>query len=194
MPYPVAASRGKNFGSPAPAVLILDEFTDPNGTAITAHTIAPTNIPATSWTNLGGAWTIQDNAARPPSDSTVICESGKANVTISAKFTALNWAGIALRVSAALTGWFIRPADTDNKLTIYEGDGVSFYTKRAEQTLDITDGITVTVAANGSTITVTSDQGHSLSYASATRNQTVTTHGLHGMSDTERIDNFKVTT
>ena len=43
--------------------LILDQFTDTNGTLLTAYTIAPINTPGASWGFLANQFEIQSNRA-----------------------------------------------------------------------------------------------------------------------------------
>lgn len=46
------------------ALLVADNFADPNGTNLTAHSIAPVNVPSTSWTAVNGSIQIQADKAQ----------------------------------------------------------------------------------------------------------------------------------
>jgi len=209
MSYPVAAARGRVW-APVTQILILDQFTDSNGTGLAAHTIAPTNVPATSWTVDAGAITIQSNKATIASENTshaAYVFPNVSDVVVSANITTGNTSGdndlniLLLRYTdsnnkwiveigkrGGVSSWQIRERDTGVEVQRASGS----YTYAAQTTYAIE------ATASGSTISATRDGGTEISYASATFNQSVKNHGINlfissNQSAYQTLDDYQIT-
>ena len=71
-----------------PGYTISDTFTDTTGTNLTAHTIAPVNVPAASWSTPVGTWQIESNSAEQTGTANAkpgiaIVDAGNANLEVS---------------------------------------------------------------------------------------------------------------
>lgn len=188
-------------GAPASGVttVILDQFTDTNGTALASHTIAPTNVPATSWSVAEGTptVTIQTNKAQSTSSSDGILwlDSGVSDCTITCDVDPIanGNSGIYFRCTAANASWMARwQQGATMQLQIYERN--PGYTLRANTALAGADGeaYTMTIVLSGTSIAVTVN-ATTVNYTSAT-NQAATKHGLYvGGANGATWDNFKVT-
>lgn len=89
----------KTNPSSGPTVLILDQFTDVDGTALSAHTVAPTNTPGGSWDVLG--YTITGNKAGISSATNfyaVGITTGLTDNYTASIVTSTQEAGVAVRV------------------------------------------------------------------------------------------------
>jgi hypothetical protein len=190
-------------GPASGGTLILDQFTDANGTNLTAHAIAPTNTPAASWATVTGTgFTVQGNKAQPGGANTVdAADAGQANVTVSADLVFSNISttdgGLAVRLTDASNCWFPNLTAPAGNVELYE-NASGTVTLRAQQAFTFANSTTYTLAAalSGSTITVSVNGTQQLSYGSATSNQTATKHGPHcgGSGGTAlTFDNFQVT-
>lgn len=156
---------------------VWDTVTGSDGTAMSAHTPEVGTAPAVT-----GTCTISSNKAICTAVSAgwglVIYEAGAADVFISMQVTPSNLTagrqGIAIRNSAPGSGW-----RATIKSTIFEliEDSV---TVRASAAVSLSTGITytITVTANGQTITCQLDGANEINYGSATSNQTTTKHGM----------------
>jgi hypothetical protein len=119
-----------------PALLVSDDFTGTNGTRLNAHTIAPTNTPATAWTEAVGTWTITGNAAivaaSASADHRLVCDPGVADVWIQARMhTAASdtiSAGIIFNYQDASNFWLLHCARSGGSRTmqIFKCIGGSF--------------------------------------------------------------------
>lgn len=182
--------------------LVYDTFTDADATSLTAHTIAPTNTPSTSWTERVGTWTISGNKAVSTftSNSHATCNPGVADCTITCKAqtsaTNGNMAydvGLVVRWGAT-TDYFLVGINSQGDLfRISErvsDNPVSRAT--ASVTIDAGTEYTIVVTLSGTSISATLDGANQISYASATANQTATIHGIKGRIATDTIDDFQV--
>lgn len=215
-PYWMSATTGSNptinsFKVPSEDLsrllepIALDTFTDTNGTSLDAHTM---DI-GSGWTNGGqdaANWNIQSNRADYASanwDHAYI-ETLVSDVFIETdcRFNGVgpvgvsSGAGIVLRRSSDTAYWMLTVRDDD--LTLFENN--SGYTSRASAVITATVVDTdykATAIAEGQTITCFMNGGNKISYALATLNETVTTHGVVGKSgdvgvDSVGVDNFAV--
>ena len=189
---------GMKRGSAAAAgPLILDQFTDTNGTSLSAHTIAPTNTPATAWTIRQGTFTIQSNRAQASTGFSdfVTLQAGIADGTFSV---------IVIPTADSLTngvdqGIILRQTDTSNYVEVVI-QGNSFrafevsggFTLKDSEAVAITAGVsyTIEVIVSGSSYTATLNGGSALSFTS-TKNQTTVRHGLNGSNSTQ-FDDFTI--
>lgn len=205
MTQPVLAANGQTNavlaqGRLGAAVLILDQFTAADGTAISGRAPSPTNVPGNTWAILGTAvWTIQSNKAAKTGgggNNAAVVNAADADVTITANVTVANTAerhGIGLRATDINNLWGLTWRNT-NVIEIWERSGGTL-TVRASASLTLTPGSTYEfkVVANGATITGYVDNTQYVTYGSATAHQTVTNHGLFGGSTSAPTwDNFRV--
>lgn len=185
--------------SGAAGPLILDQFTDTNGTGLASHTIAPTNTPATAWTVRQGSFSIQSNRAQCSTSFTdlVTVEAGIADGTFSV---------VIIPTADSLTngvdqGLVLRQTNTSNYVEVviqgqmfkaFEVGGG--FTLLDSEAVTITAGVsyTIEVIVSGSTYTATLNGGSMLSFTS-TKNQSTARHGLNGSNSTQ-FDDFTVST
>jgi hypothetical protein len=190
-------------------------FTD--GTAHASPWIAETTFPQTNGTNLsgaslevGGTWSVlsgawstttgsyaTQTAATDPSYLTT--NTGSADVTVTATIndhSAAQTLGICVRMSDNNNGWLADLGSGTNNFQLFEVVS-NVYTFRARTTATISNDTDypLVVTAAGSTISVNFNNGAAtLSYGSATSNQTVTKHGLKaGTTNIKKFKNFRVT-
>jgi hypothetical protein len=198
---PVVLS-GAAAAAAGPTTLILDNFTDANGTAVTSHTIAPTNTPATTWAAGDSATcTVESNRASSNGIEGNILNAGVADCTLTATFIqsvgdANQSASIIVRRTNSNNYWMIRL--TNGAFQIIElNAGVASTRATAAQTT--TGGVAYVVQAVllGATISATVDGGNPISYGSATLNQTTTNHGFRMVvlaGGTVTCDDYTITT
>lgn len=181
--------------------IILDQFTDTNGTAIASHTIAPINKPATAWTAGTGTWDIQSNTAGTTGNTArahATLDTGKANYTITDTIVpgATDVAfGIVFRYLNGLNYWrfFLNDTADTYSLEKYETGGSSI---EATGAITVTPGDTyiIKVVANGPNVICFVNGAVLVTYATATFQQTNELVGMvQNRSDTTH-NNFTVET
>ena len=192
-------------------VKISDTFTDANGTNLTAHTIAPTNVPGNAWTNIystgSRAITVQSNRAACPTlnERWYGREIGVADfvlTTILRLSSATVTSGIYLRLDALTDAagterncWFV--ALGNGKIELYERNAATPGTLRAtaNMTTNGSQDYAVKVVCIGDTITVTVDGANQISYSGITTHLTSTKVGLKLQTANATVaiaDDFKV--
>lgn len=177
------------------ATLLLDQFTDTNGTALASHTISPTNTPAVSWVVHTGSFDIQSNRANSANTTTghATVDSGAANVTITSIINGVG-GGSGIYVTFRFT-------DVDNKWFLYivPTSAWSLYKRVAGTNTLVQSGIapgvgdrTITVVCNGNSISCKWDATNELATTDSF-NATATKHGImYDTSTGNRWDNFQV--
>jgi hypothetical protein len=182
-----------------PTTLISDTFTDTDATALASHTIAPTNTPATSWSALGGSFTIQSNLASNTTPSggvtDAVVDAGDADVTITA---------IVRRSGAADCGIIARATDVNNYLLLdlLLAGTVKLYRKEAgsynelasvAQTFSVDTDYTLKFVVSGTALTGYVDDVEKVT-ATSSFNQTEDKHGIWvaGGGNTAGINDFIV--
>lgn len=202
-------SYSKKASAPAgPVTLIYDTFTDTDNTLLTDHTIAPTNTPATAWSEIGnlGVSSIRSNTARMSAyvgnaEACTVVDAGTPNVHITADVYHYNHSAIINGLCARATGfnsrWELRLDTTNLKLmewnigaTQRASAAASLDSEVFYETEFILDGDNLTGKVNGVEV----------NYASSLFN-TVTKHGIKSTIGFNswalqlcRIDNFKIET
>ena len=175
---------------------VRDEFTDTNGTLLGSHTIAPTNVPSTSWGGIQGGADIQSNQANATSTQTrFICNPGAADGEVRCDVIAQaadGRHGVVVRAQDASNFWFVGFQSSANTFYIEERNAGTF-TVRASVGKTINGGQTYAVRAvlSGSNIAGTIDGGSDISYGSATFLQSQTAHGLVINAIGAKNDNFE---
>lgn len=196
--------RRKNrqvLGAAGTVILLLDHFSDTDGTDITTHVmdVGP------GWSAIDGAGQIQSNrlttsgAAGAHGDWSFVADSGQANVTVSAtvrNMTAGSDSGLVLRSSAAWGDfWLVNAEATGGNFRLYEVASGSFV-QRASASAGVTTNTdyALSATASGTTISATLNGGSPISYGSASSNQTATRHGIRLGGINNQADDFQVTT
>ncbi len=201
MPYPVAAVRGKKTGGgPGIVTLILDQFTDTNGTALASHTIAPTNTPATSWTVDVGTFDVTSNEGRCTAavgfNAMAVVDAGVTDCTVTSKIKAGSSGGVLVRYQDATHYWRIGFSTFSNPDSFFITEYNAGNTTRASTTgvgnLSGSTFYTLSIVLLGTSITATLDGGNSITYSSSLF-QAATKHGVHGDS-AFTFDDFTITT
>lgn len=164
-------------------VLVLDNFTDTNATALSAHSIAPTNTPATSWTNDEGTLEIQSNKARPSADTGVRSSSVNAavadcTITVVVRRGNLGDGGIKFRQQDSANYWIADFLSSTNTFKLYEKNAGT-YTERASTaiTFTVNTDYTMQVVLSGNSIIATLNGGDTISFTSSSF-ASQTKHGL----------------
>lgn len=188
--------------------LILDQFADADGTALTAHAIAPTNVPGASWAANNGTWTIQGNQATSgvlgAGDYNVAtADSGQADVTVTCDITTAGSGAYAPEIVGRLTDasnyWRVEIESTTQVLRIQEYNAGSG-TTRASVSLTTVNGGTYALKVVFSGTGITASVGATTCNWTSSFNQTATRHGVGEFTNngtpynTCLFDNFKVTT
>lgn len=176
-------SNGTGFG------LLYATFTAADNTNLNAVAF---NIGPAGWTVLGGTGKITSNKAVPNALSGTNgtaqfkADAGNANADVTADFGSSNGCGVWLRVDVQENGWLCR--DNAGTLQIYQAVAGTL-TLRASQAGAATGAHTVHAVAYKDKITL-SVGAVSCEYASATFNNTVTTHGIRFDTAGQTCDNF----
>lgn len=194
----IAAQTVTNTTPAAPVV--SDSFAGVNGTNVTAH--APEIAPVGSAWVGNSSYTLQSNTAQHTvageNFAALVIEAGKADGVVSVDYNtgAANkiLTGMAFRYTASRVHWWLMNRNDLGGWGLYEDN--NSWTQRAFVTATIAPSTTYALSAtlNGASITATVDGGNTLSYGSATFNQTATKHGIADWeaSQGDYFDNFKV--
>ena len=170
---PLHISTGPQF-----TTLVLDEFTDADGTALSAHTMAPTNIPAASWVQFGpDAHTIQSNKAQRGNGTSLsgyVLDAGQPVGKVRATMTDAGQFGFAE------VGIIIRYQDINNFFTaertlssgvysvkLYERAASSVTERASIVDSDTTVPKWVEIEDNGVQLTIRNQDGNSASYVTS---------------------------
>lgn len=193
---------GKKAIVPTPVIspLISDIFTDANGTNINAHTIAPINIPATAWTNLVNAFTIQENQLAPTADGAFdisVCDPGIADGIFAVSVNdanKTNQAGISFRCKDKDNYIFLSRVSFggNQSLVFFTNTGGSFVAI-ADVNCDWIDGSELAVITNGASLIGYVNAIPMISTTSSF-NQTETKSGPIAVRTSHRLDNYLAST
>lgn len=162
---------------------LYDTFTDVNGTALSVHTMDH----GPGWTQHAGTFEIQSNRAEHKlgtTDSRAYADAGLADVRITVfattadNTTGASAPGVLVRATNGDNNWLLRIDRYNDTLRIFERNA-AVHTIRASTPFVAGEALIyhMTVIANGPAISLTV-MGTTVSYASATFNQTATRHGL----------------
>lgn len=197
MTFPVIFRSYKKKAASGPTTLIYDTFTDTNGTDLSAHTIAPTNIPGASWGASSGTLTIQSNKAGGNTNGRYKLTSGvsdcKVYGTIGTVTGGGNYAVLYARWQDENNHWRIGFRHDLSAFVILEVNGGGI-TARASTAWTPANASHVTIVTlNGTAIAADADAGtYSINYTSSSF-QAQTVHGLR-LDAPNTLDDFKVTT
>lgn len=180
-----------------PQTIIEDTFTEGSNTALASHVIAPVNVPASSWVESVGAWTVFAASDLTASDGTggsrasVQSNVSDGTITVNIKVQTAGGPaqGIAFRWQTSTDYWYLA-WDSTNQLYLVDPGG----TTRDTDALTLTAGnvYQFKVILNGTSITGICE-GVTVTFASAD-NQTETIHGMRaGASSSVEFDDFKIT-
>jgi hypothetical protein len=184
-------------GGPPPAGNIEDLFVDPNGTALSAHTIAPTNVPMATWIDLSAAWNIQSNSAAliaSGTDRWVVCDSLAADRTVEVQATlfAGDYAGLAMRMTDPMNGWYLYAGQPSNLLyleQIVAGARAVVASGPIVVPLGVAQSIKAVMVGN--TISGYYNNVLIFAYAGAVFQNGITTHGMYSYLNTARLNDWK---
>lgn len=165
--------------------LVADAFADADGTALSAHVIAPTNTISVAWVNTRNTSQILGNSAQRLTGSvdyaraTVDC--GMADGTVEAVYTNLgtqadNSSGLWVRASDTDTGWLFGQFNSTWVISRFPGNVVVATSAPATITQNVPYALKVVML--GSTLTGYVNGVQVCQYTSATQNQSVTKHGF----------------
>lgn len=181
------------------ATLILDQFTDTNGTALGSHTIAPTNTPETSWTVRNGTVQISSNRAVGTGSNpggagwVATLDTGETDYRISATLNAggTGTPQIIVRYSTADGSFYGVAIHDDAGMKIYRYDGS--YTELYSEDVDVTNSQdhTITVEVVGTTLRATRTGGATTT-VTMTINPSSTLAGLRWGNVANQVDNLQV--
>lgn len=193
-------------------VLVLDEFTDADATALEDHTVAPTNTPSASWTALVAGVLINGNKAYGSGTPSSLKESDldvgvadciiEADVASGAGLDVYFYGLLSFRVTDSNNRWSAGLVKETGSMTISERTS-SVTTIRAEDTSytwadNESFHFKLTLLGNDITFECSGDHVCSLSYSSAVR-ATVTLHGIRSLTPAPpastanlTFDNYKV--
>lgn len=179
-----------------PVLVILDQFTGAIAD-LSARAIAPTNVPASTWAALVGAGTIGLNGSgvalcTSGAAANYVAESNQANVTVSADWTASGGqSGLTLRAVDASNYWRLWRGIGAQSLNLDEVNGGTVISRASAS--GITGNGNIQAICNGATITGKFGST-TISYGSASFNQTASKHGLRNNNSSNTTwDNFTVT-
>ena len=202
-------NQGGGGGGP----IVLDTFTDTNGTALASHTPDVDTVGG-GWTSAYGTQEIDTNKVKATtyvsfhgsSFSVAKIDASIADVFIEMtgnpyQFGAgidVDYPEICLRIDSGGDWWSIQLNVDGDKLRIIQRESTT-NTERAFSSVTINSGTDykVTAIADSADITAFIDDADSCTYGSATMNQTETNHGLsityNGSGNgNARIDNFAI--
>lgn len=171
---------------PGAVPLLRATFTAADGTALTALT----NDAGPAWAMPnGGSWAVTSNAAKAGASGAnhkdALADLGVADVAFAATVlqgTAGGAAGIVLRANGVQANGYWLVVWTTSGTTLYEFDGASFTSRATGSAPSASTSYRHVASAVGATITYWRDGVQILTFASATRNQAATQHGLHDAS------------
>lgn len=174
------------------ATLVDDTFTDTNGTNITAHTIAPTNTPATSWTVGKGTADIQSNTmnvtALTSAYYVAAVNAAVADCTVQATANSTGSWGPVGRYGSGTSFWGVYVVMGGGTMYLVE-DNATIRATAAGTTISTND--VVKLIMSGTSLTAWHSSG-SCNYTSSAK-QANTSHGVYGETVGRRFDNFKIT-
>ncbi len=176
---------------------VQDKFIDSNGTLLTAHT-PNIDVVGSGWVKAeNGTFDIQTNKANcsiigssPHAIFTI--DSGKADVIVEAIVNSPNFSvGLVLRHTSG--NFWLLHGDPVGTVKIYEYNGS--FVERASASFTFSDDkdYNFKFIASGTVLTGFINSVERLSYASATMNQTETTHGFRSNVLNTLINNFTIT-
>lgn len=180
--------------------ILLDTFTDTDGTALADHT--PDVCPVGSAWEGGALWKILSNKAAFVSGhemvyATKAIETGLADVFIQAALSVNpRYVGLCCRYLDYDSVWVISYDYSIHNLSIIECHNGTNTVRASNSSVGTQLSFVLNVVCKGATITAISPElaGGSTSYASATFNQTLTRHGIGWVYSNvhSRCDNFAV--
>lgn len=190
-----------------PVTDILDNFTDTDGVSLSAHTIAPNNVTATSWVNDTGTVEILSNKAS--TDATVTnwcratCNWSSANGTVEGSYTNTlatpdPYAGLIGRcVDATRQNFWLLGQGSGTRWMLWEHSTGETFTQRAQSgATTITEDVTydLKMVFNGNDIECFVNGVSVITYTSTTYN-TATRFGVNfydAAPYNQTFDSFRV--
>jgi len=180
------------------SLLIHDQFTDTNGVHLHDHAVSPVNVPSATWTDVESVATIQSNRAYCSAATVQTCylDTGIADALIEASVSTVAaahyYSGILFRCTDSTHNWRARINYNSLSFDIVEVNGS--LTVRASAYVGYSGGVEypISVTFSGQNISATFSGTTTITYNSATMNQTVTKHGVYFRLVGCTVDEFKV--
>jgi hypothetical protein len=185
-------------GGGGATTVLKDNFVDANNTPLQSHTM---NV-GPGWTIDKGTFQISNNKAQctatgsSPAGARAHSDAGKSDVTLSVIFNGNigggGNGGAVLRYTDENNFWFLNLTNT--ALVLYERSGGT-WTQRGISSGTFTNNTdyTLQIVASGANLTATLNSGNTITYNSATSNQTVTTHGISAGFTADTFSSFLAT-
>lgn len=177
----------------------FSSFDASNGTSLDAFTPEWGN----AWTEQLGDWDIQSNQANMSSISGTT-PNGVATTTTTvadARFSATvtpvstGAPGIIFRYSDNNNFWFVQVNESVNFFQLFERNAGSFVNRgQAAVTINAGTSYSIVVDVSGTSITATLNGGNTVSYGSATFNQSQTTHGMRAFKNGDKLNDYEILT
>lgn len=173
---------------------LLDHFTDSNSTALGSHTmdIGP------GWSVSNGTWQITSNKAvktdRDGNYDFAFADATAANITLTVDivFGSSTRAGAVVRYTDTSNYWMVLAIQLTQGMALYEVNAGSLVLRASSSaTLGAATAYTLTITARVQTISVTLSDG-SMSYGSASFQQSAKKHAMMSWSSGPTFDNFQV--
>lgn len=172
-----------------------DNFTDTDGTNLTAHT--PTDGGG-QWVALSGTWTINSNAVAgdgTTAQANAVLESSLADVDVQVTVSGtIVDSGLVFRVTDNSNYYLVTFQPGTTELKLYKQVASSFTQLAIETATTVTAGDVMKVRANGTALSVYRN-GSIISALSITDSTytTQTKHGIRSNSDATVFDTFSIT-
>jgi len=188
-------TRRKHRGGAGDNTLILDQFTDSDGTLVTAHAIAPTNTVSASWVlESGTSMVIQSNRAQLNAASSImVANSTVTDHIVTATYNQTSGgigAGLFARYQDVSNYWRNNILSTAMQL-IERTAAVSVTRASVAKTHSAGVSYALLLSCVGTTITAGSDADE-VSYSSS-QHAAQTKVGMLAFSTNATIDPFQVT-
>lgn len=198
---------GGGNGGGGPTTLIEDAFTDTDTTALSAHAIAPTNTPSTSWANIkiltsasAANNTISSNQALLSIGQTgAVVDAGEADVTVTVDWipqSGNNRGRLIGRYSSDGNMWYVAMNEFGDDIAIYEVNADVEIERGTAVAFDWVDLTTyeVQLIMSGTSFEALVDSVSKVTHSSSVF-QTETQHGIgRGAGVAQVYDNCTVVT
>jgi len=182
-----------------PTVILLDDFTDTNGTLLASHTPTPTPVVGVPWVVGSGGFWIQSNVCQVIAGGSGQYATYNVGITdFVLTFTIMPGAatsaiGAWFRFSDFNNNWFLEV--TGGTMSVYSAVGGS-YTSMGSVSCSYAAGVafTFTITCTGSSLTITTSAGPGLGPITMLTNLSNTNVGFYVSSGTggEYLSSFEV--
>lgn len=189
------ALMGRGIPVPVFNELIFDEFTDTNGTLLTAHTIAPTNTISGAWAFISQSFDIQSGKAiTSAAGGRVVVDAGISDGFIASIDTTIADQGGVLLRAFDNDNWIgVTVSNSTSKFSIYKRVAGSVTNLFESSALSATpSAVVLKVTVNGEHINVNWNDGEKIADVYVPELISNELHGLYGGISNATADNFKL--